>query len=176
MTTTALATRPSELMLAGPLGSLDHYIQAANAIPVLSASEELELAKRFRETNDLDAARRLVTERTAGILLEPIQSMGGMTTATAEYLQGLREICDRTGALLAFDEIQTGVGRTGSWWYGSHPSTRVRPDRITSAKGLGSGVPVAAVIARDEVAAKVKEGDQGTTFGGGPLACAAEEA
>ncbi|MCG3135353.1 MAG: [LysW]-aminoadipate semialdehyde transaminase [Planctomycetes bacterium] len=131
---------------------------------------------RFLPFGDLGAAQRAVTERTAGILLEPIQSMGGMTTATAEYLQGLRDLCDRTGALLAFDEIQTGVGRTGAWWYGSHAETRVRPDVITSAKGLGSGVPVAAVIARDEIAAKVKEGDQGTTFGGGPLACAAVSA
>lgn len=128
----------------------------------------------FLPFGDLAAAEAAVTERTAGILLEPIQSMGGMGTATDEYLQGLRALCDRTGALLCFDEVQTGPARTGRWWYGDHSG--VRPDLITTAKGLGSGVPVGAVIARDEVAAKVKEGDQGTTFGGGPLACAAVEA
>jgi acetylornithine/succinyldiaminopimelate/putrescine aminotransferase len=128
----------------------------------------------FLPFGDLAAAEAAIDGRTAGILLEPIQSMGGMWTATAEYLQGLRAACDRHGALLVFDEVQTGPARTGAWWYGEHFG--VRPDLITTAKGLGSGVPVGAVIARDEVAAKVREGDQGTTFGGGPLACAAVEA
>jgi acetylornithine/succinyldiaminopimelate/putrescine aminotransferase len=128
---------------------------------------------RFLPFGDLAAAEAAISDRTAGVLLEPIQSMGGMWTATAEYLQGLRALCDRHGALLAFDEVQTGPGRTGAWWYGEHFG--VTPDLITTAKGLGSGVPVGAVIARDEVAAKVKEGDQGTTFGGGPLASVAVE-
>ena len=96
-----------------------------------------------------------------------------MWTATGEYLRGLRSLCDERGALLAFDEVQTGPARTGAWWYGEHADIAVRPDLITTAKGLGSGVPIGAVIARDEVSAAVKEGDQGTTFGGGPLACAA---
>lgn len=126
---------------------------------------------RFIPFGDLAAAEAAISARTAGVILEPIQSMGGMRTATGEYLRGLRALCDRHGAVLAFDEVQTGPGRTGAWWYGEHFG--VRPDLITTAKGLGSGVPVGAVIARDEVAAKVKEGDQGTTFGGGPLVCAA---
>ncbi|MCE9638522.1 MAG: aminotransferase class III-fold pyridoxal phosphate-dependent enzyme [Planctomycetes bacterium] len=128
----------------------------------------------FIPFGDLAAAERAITDTAAGILLEPIQSMGGMWTATAEYLRGLRALCDRHGTLLMFDEVQTGPGRTGAWWYGENFD--VQPDVITTAKGLGSGVPVAAVIASDAVAAKVKEGDQGTTFGGGPLACAAVEA
>lgn len=126
---------------------------------------------RFIPFGDLDAARGAVTERTAGVLLEPIQSMGGMHTASDEYVRGLRKLCDETGALLIFDEVQTGPARTGKWWYGDHAG--VVPDIITTAKGLGSGVPVGAMLARDEVSAKIKEGDQGTTFGGGPLACAA---
>lgn len=129
---------------------------------------------RFLPFGDLAAAEAAITERTAGVLLEPIQSMGGMRTATAEYLQGLRAACDRTGALLLFDEIQTGPARTGAWWYGEHFG--VRPDVISTAKGLGSGLPVGAVIVRDEIAAKIREGDHGTTFGGGPLVSAAVEA
>lgn len=129
---------------------------------------------RFIPFGDLAAARAAITERTAGVLFEPIQSMGGMHTATDEYVRGMRKICDDAGALLIFDEVQTGPARTGKWWYGDHAG--VVPDIITTAKGLGSGVPVGAMLAKDEVAAKVKEGDQGTTFGGGPLACAAVEA
>jgi acetylornithine aminotransferase/acetylornithine/N-succinyldiaminopimelate aminotransferase len=126
---------------------------------------------RFIPFGDLDAARAAITEKTAGVLLEPIQSMGGMHTATDDYVRGLRKLCDGTGALLMFDEVQTGPARTGAWWYGDHAG--VVPDIITTAKGLGSGVPVGAMLAKDEISAKVKEGDQGTTFGGGPLACAA---
>jgi len=129
---------------------------------------------RFLPFGDLAAAEAAISARTAGVLLEPIQSMGGMHTATGEHLHGLRDLCDRHGALLLFDEIQTGPARTGAWWYGE--AFGVRPDLISTAKGLGSGLPVGAVIARDEVAAKVREGDQGTTFGGGPLVAAAVEA
>jgi acetylornithine/N-succinyldiaminopimelate aminotransferase len=126
---------------------------------------------RFIPFGDLGAARAAVTEKTAGVLLEPIQSMGGMGTASDDYVRGLRNLCDDTGALLLFDEVQTGPARTGAWWYGDHAG--VVPDIISTAKGLGSGVPIGAMLAKDEISAKVKEGDQGTTFGGGPLACAA---
>ncbi len=125
----------------------------------------------FVPFGDLDALRAVVDDDTASVLLEPIQSMGGMHTASDAYLRGLRELCDERGALLHFDEVQTGPARTGRWWYGEHAG--VVPDLISTAKGLGSGVPVGAVIARDEVAARVKEGDQGTTFGGGMLAAVA---
>jgi len=129
---------------------------------------------RFVPFGDLAALRAAVTERTAAVLFEPIQSMGGLATASDEYLRGVRALCDSVGALLVFDEIQTGLGRTGAMWYGD--AAGVVPDIITTAKGLASGVPIGAMLAKDEVAAKVKEGDQGTTFGGGPLACAAMEA
>jgi len=129
---------------------------------------------RFLPFGDLDALRAAVTERTAAVMFEPIQSMGGVATASDEYVRGVRAICDAVGALLIFDEIQTGLGRTGVMWYGD--AAGVVPDIITTAKGLASGVPIGAMLAKDEISAKVKEGDQGTTFGGGPLACAAMEA
>jgi acetylornithine/succinyldiaminopimelate/putrescine aminotransferase len=128
----------------------------------------------FLPFGDLGALRAAITERTAAVMFEPIQSMGGMASASDEYLRGVRALCDSVGALLIFDEIQTGLGRTGVMWYGD--AAGIVPDLITTAKGLASGVPVGAMLAKDEIAAKVKEGDQGTTFGGGPLACAAMEA
>jgi acetylornithine/succinyldiaminopimelate/putrescine aminotransferase len=123
---------------------------------------------------DLDAARAAVTDATAAVLLEPIQSMGGVKVAPDAYLSGLRELCDERGACLIFDEVQTGPARTGTWWYGEHAG--VTPDLITSAKGLGSGVPVGAVIASDAIGGQVRHGDQGTTFGGGMLAAVAVSA
>ena len=107
----------------------------------------------------------------AGVILEPIQSMAGIKTAAPEWFQALRAKCDASGALLIFDEIQTGMGRLGTpfaaQFYG------VRPDLITSAKGLASGVPMGALLMTAGVASKLKSGDLGSTFGGGPLACAA---
>lgn len=126
---------------------------------------------RFVPFGDLAAVEAAAGPGTASVLLEPIQSMGGMRTATDDYLRGLRGICDRTGALLHFDEVQTGPARTGAWWYGDHAG--VVPDLIATAKGLASGVPAGAVLVRDEIAASIRHGDQGTTFGGGMLACAA---
>jgi acetylornithine/N-succinyldiaminopimelate aminotransferase len=107
----------------------------------------------------------------AAVILEPIQSMAGIKTASREWFQALRVKCDAAGTLLIFDEIQTGMGRLGTpfaaQFYG------VRPDLITSAKGLASGVPMGATLMTAAVAAKLKGGDLGSTFGGGPLACAA---
>lgn len=107
----------------------------------------------------------------AGVILEPIQSMAGIRTASREWFQALRAKCDASGTLLIFDEIQTGMGRLGTpfaaQFYG------VRPDLLTSAKGLASGVPMGALLMTAAVAAKLKGGDLGSTFGGGPLACAA---
>lgn len=125
----------------------------------------------FVPFGDLDAVVAMVDETTAGVLLEPIQSMGGLCTAPDSYFRGLRELCDRTGALLMFDEVQTGPGRTGGWWYGS--PIGVTPDVISTAKGLASGVPAGAVLVRDTVSERIGYGDQGTTFGGGMLAAAA---
>lgn len=145
--------------------SLGHYLSDyAPGVP----------GHRFIPFGDMNAAREAVDGETASVLLEPIQSMGGMQTATEEYLRGLRRLCDQRGALLHFDEVQTGPARTGAWWYGDHAG--VVPDLISTAKGLGSGVPVGAVLVADDVAARVEHGDQGTTFGGGMLAAAAVSA
>ena len=127
----------------------------------------------FVPFGDADAAEAALAGRTdiAALILEPIQSMAGCTTAPAAYFERLRAACDRAGALLIFDEVQTGVGRTGT--FSISESLGVRPDLITLAKSLGSGIPVGAVLASDAVAAHVKTGDQGTTFGGGMVAMAA---
>jgi acetylornithine/N-succinyldiaminopimelate aminotransferase len=115
-----------------------------------------------------------ITERTAAVVVEPIQGVGGAFDVGAEYLKALRQRCDATGAVLIFDEVQCGVGRTGypfaANMYG------VTPDMITTAKALGNGFPCAAVMMSDKVAAAVKMDALGTTFGAGPLACAAIEA
>ena len=120
---------------------------------------------------DLDALAAADFSAIAGVILEPIQSMAGIKTATRPWFEALRAKCDASGTLLIFDEIQTGMGRLGvpfaAQFYG------VRPDFMTSAKGLASGVPMGALLMTATVAAKLKGGDLGSTFGGGPLACAA---
>ncbi len=127
----------------------------------------------FVPFGDLAAVEAVLAARddVAAVLLEPIQSMAGITVAPKRYFAGLRALCDRHGALLIFDEVQTGVGRTGTFSISEHLG--VAPDLITLAKSLGSGVPVGAVLASEEIAAGVQVGDQGTTFGGGMLAMAA---
>jgi acetylornithine aminotransferase/acetylornithine/N-succinyldiaminopimelate aminotransferase len=107
-------------------------------------------------------------------MLEPIQSMAGVREAAPEFFVALRRLCDERGMLLIFDEVQTGVGRTGAWFFaGSEAAGNVVPDVVTLAKALGSGVPVGACLTTDDVAAQIKENDLGTTFGGGMLAMAA---
>lgn len=130
----------------------------------------------FVPFGDIDAAVSALEGRTdvAAMILEPIQSMAGVYDAPPAYFAALREACDRTGALLIYDEVQTGVGRTGT--FSISESLGVKPDLITLAKSLGNGVPVGAVLVSDALAAGVKTGDQGTTFGGGMLAMAAVEA
>jgi acetylornithine/succinyldiaminopimelate/putrescine aminotransferase len=125
----------------------------------------------FVPFGDLAAAEAAVGPSTAAVILEPIPSMGGVRVAPAAYYRGLRRLCDERGALLVFDEVQTGLGRTGRMWAGDHFG--VRPDLHALAKGIASGVPCGAVLFREGVAARVKAGDHGSTFGGGPLACAA---
>ena len=110
----------------------------------------------------------------AALILEPMQSMAGVAEAPARFYQAVRAVCDRTGTVLVFDEVQTGVGRTGRFTYGEHVG--VTPDLISLAKSLGAGVPVGAVLVSEAIAASVRPGDQGTTFGGGMLAMAAVEA
>ncbi len=120
---------------------------------------------------DLAALEAADFSDIAGVILEPIQSMAGVKTAAADWFWALRAKCDAAGALLIFDEVQTGMGRLGTpfaaQFYGA------RPDLITSAKGLASGVPMGALLVTAAVAARLKGGDLGSTFGGGPLACAA---
>ncbi len=120
--------------------------------------------------NDLQAAEAAVDpQKTAGILVEPIQAEGGINVADEDYLRGLRELCDRRGLLLIFDEVQTGMGRTGKLFAYEHYG--VAPDIMTLAKALGGGLPLGAMLAREDVAASFKPGSHASTFGGNPLAC-----
>lgn len=128
----------------------------------------------FLPFNDAGAAERAIQPDCAAVIVEPIQSMGGVRVMTEEFARTLRRRCDETGALLLFDEIQTAPARTGARFFGERYG--VAPDIATMAKGIGAGVPCAAVVARASAARDVKPGDQGTTFGGGPLACAAIDA
>ncbi len=122
---------------------------------------------------DLEAAKEAVGPQTAAILVEPIQGEGGVNPAPEGFLEGLRELCDEIGALLIFDEVQSGAGRTGHLF--AYQNTSVAPDVLTSAKGLGGGFPVGAVLAKEECAA-LTPGTHGSTFGGNPLAMAAVKA
>ncbi len=126
------------------------------------------------EFGNIESVRELADEETAAIMLEPIQSMAGVTEAAPEFFRELREICDEYGIVLIFDEVQTGVGRTGNWFFsGSALADYVEADIITLAKSLGSGVPVGACLVNEHIASKIKINDLGTTFGGGMLAMAA---
>ena len=126
------------------------------------------------EFGNLESVRAIADKETAAIMLEPIQSMAGVTEAAPEFFKGLREICDEYGIILIFDEVQTGIGRTGNWFFGgSSLADFVEPDIITLAKSLGSGVPVGACLVNDCIADVIKTNDLGTTFGGGMLAMAA---
>ena len=123
---------------------------------------------------DLVAAERAIDGETAAFIIEPVQGEGGVNVAPEGYLRGLRELCDRSGALLILDEIQTGVGRTGRMFALEHDE--VVPDVITLGKGLGGGFPIGAFLCTEAVAATVKPGDHGGTYVGNPLACAAANA
>lgn len=126
------------------------------------------------EFGNLDSVRALADKETAAIMLEPIQSMAGVTEAAPEFFIGLREICDEHGIALIFDEVQTGIGRTGNWFFsGSDLAGKTEADIITLAKSLGSGVPVGACLVSERISGSIKTNDLGTTFGGGMLAMAA---
>ncbi|HKB68440.1 MAG TPA: aspartate aminotransferase family protein [Pyrinomonadaceae bacterium] len=126
------------------------------------------------EFGDIESARAVADESVATIMLEPIQSMAGVRMASADYYQALRELCDERGIVLIYDEVQTGVGRTGDWFFaGSEAGSKVVPDIITLAKALGSGIPVGACLVTEKISASIKENDLGTTFGGGMIAMAA---
>ena len=120
---------------------------------------------------NIEELEKMMSAKTCAVMLETIQGEGGVHVPTAEYLKRVRELCDEHGALLIFDEIQSGMGRTGKLFAYEHFG--VKPDIVTLAKGLAGGVPIGAFIVTDEVAGAFHAGDHGTTFGGNPLACAA---
>ncbi|HEX8160344.1 MAG TPA: aminotransferase class III-fold pyridoxal phosphate-dependent enzyme [Pyrinomonadaceae bacterium] len=126
------------------------------------------------EFGSIESVAALADERVAAVMLEPVQSMAGVREAAPEFFRALRGLCDERGMLLIFDEVQTGVGRTGGWFFsGSEAAGGVVPDVVTLAKALGSGVPVGACLTTGAVASAIRENDLGTTFGGGMLAMAA---
>ncbi|WMJ87742.1 aspartate aminotransferase family protein [Anaerocolumna sp. MB42-C2] len=125
----------------------------------------------FADFNNLDSIKEKITDKTCAILVEPVQGEGGVYPAEKQFLIGLRNLCDELDILLIFDEIQCGMGRTGSMF--AYQGYGVKPDIITSAKALGCGVPVGAFAATDKVAAAFEPGDHGTTYGGNPFATAA---
>ncbi|MBK8811720.1 MAG: aminotransferase class III-fold pyridoxal phosphate-dependent enzyme [Acidobacteria bacterium] len=123
---------------------------------------------------DIESVRAVADNETAAVMLEPIQSMAGVIEAAPDFFRDLRAVCDEFGMILIFDEVQTGVGRTGNWFFGgSELAGGVEPDIITLAKSLGSGIPVGACLVNDRISSAVKTNDLGTTFGGGMLAMAA---
>lgn len=121
--------------------------------------------------NDIQALEDMMSGSTAAVMLEPIQGEGGVHVPDTEYLQKVRELCDKYNAVLIFDEIQSGIGRSGKFF--AYEAFGVKPDVVTLAKGLAGGVPIGAFITTDKVAAALHAGDHGSTFGGNPLACAA---
>ncbi|MFT8244762.1 aspartate aminotransferase family protein [Roseomonas sp. BN140053] len=123
---------------------------------------------------NMNAVRDAIGPNTAAIMIEPIQGEGGVRPADLRFLQELRRTCDEFGLLLALDEVQTGMGRTGKLW--AHQWAGIEPDVMSSAKGIGGGFPLGAILAKEAVAEHLKPGTHGTTYGGNPLACAAGNA
>lgn len=132
--------------------------------------EPLVPGVRFAPFNDVAAAQAAITEQTCAVIVEPVQGEGGVTPATTEFLQALRQRCDETGALLIFDEVQCGVGRTGHIW--AHQGYGVEPDIMSAAKPLAGGLPMGAILLTDKVAQAIQPGDHGSTFAGGPFVSA----
>jgi acetylornithine aminotransferase/acetylornithine/N-succinyldiaminopimelate aminotransferase len=154
--------------------------RTADAISATFLGKYREIGKpnvpghRQAEFGDIDSVSGVADESVAAIMLEPIQSMAGVRSAPPSFYRALRELCDERGIVLIYDEVQTGVGRTGEWFFaGSRAGDEVVPDIVTLAKALGSGVPVGACLVTDKIASHIKENDLGTTFGGGMIAMAA---
>lgn len=126
---------------------------------------------KFAKYNNLDSVKELVSDKTCAIIFETVQGEGGVYPAEPEFIEGVRKLCDERGILLILDEIQCGMGRTGSMF--AYQQYGVKPDIVTVAKALGCGVPVGAFLASEDVAKALVPGDHGTTYGGNPLACAA---
>ena len=126
---------------------------------------------RYAAMDDVDGVAQLIDDETCAIMIEPIQGEGGVRIPNVEFLRSLRRLCDENGLLLIFDEVQTGMGRTGTWF--GYQQTDVQPDVLTMAKGLAGGVACGALIARDEYAGDLRPGMHASTFGGNSLAMAA---
>jgi acetylornithine/N-succinyldiaminopimelate aminotransferase len=126
------------------------------------------------EYNNLESVKELISDKTCAIMIEPLQGEGGIVSPTDEFIQGVRDLCDEHNALLIFDEVQTGAGRLGSLY--AYMDLDVTPDILTSAKGLGGGIPIGAMLTTTEIAKHLKIGTHGSTYGGNPLACAVGEA
>lgn len=151
--------------------------RTADAISATALGKYRELGRPnvpghlFAEFGEARSVEKIADETVAAVMLEPIQSMAGVREAKEYFFRALRRLCDQRGMLLIFDEVQTGIGRTGDWFFaGSTAADGVVPDIVTLAKALGSGVPVGACLTTKAVAAKIKENDLGTTYGGGMLA------
>jgi acetylornithine/N-succinyldiaminopimelate aminotransferase len=128
----------------------------------------------FAGFNNLDSARQAITERTCAVIVEPVQGEGGVTPATPEFLAGVRARCDEVGALLIFDEVQCGLGRTGTLW--AYEGYEVTPDIMTLAKPLAGGLPMGAILLTQTVANVMQPGDHASTFAAGPLVCSVARA
>ena len=126
---------------------------------------------RFVPFGKIERAQEAVTEKTAAVIVEPVQGEGGVYVAPDGYLKALRDLCDEKGAVLVFDEVQTGFGRTGRMWASQH--WNIVPDIMCVSKAMGGGMPIGATIAKDEVMDSLEIGEHSSTFGGNPLACAA---
>ena len=124
----------------------------------------------YADYNDISSVKKLINENTAAIMLEPIQGEGGIHPADQDFLAEIRQICDREGILLVFDEVQSGIGRTGTFF--AYQSYGITPDIVTMAKGLGGGFPIGAMLATNRAATGFAPGDHASTFGGNPLATA----
>ena len=126
------------------------------------------------EYNNLESVKALISDKTCAVVMEPLQGEGGIISPTDEFVKGVRELCNEHNALLVFDEVQTGVGRTGDLY--AYMGLGVTPDILTTAKALGGGFPIGAMITTTEIAKHLKIGTHGSTYGGNPLACAVAEA
>lgn len=149
-------------------------------LAMISASGQIKLQAGYEPLmpgfvsvpyDDLGAMEKAITAETIGVMIEPVQGEGGVRVPRPDYLPGLRRLCDDRGLLLILDEVQTGIGRTGRLF--AHEHAGVAPDILTTAKGLGNGFPIGAVLATERVAAAFTPGSHAATFGGNPLACAA---
>ncbi|MEY8200499.1 MAG: aspartate aminotransferase family protein [Colwellia sp.] len=126
------------------------------------------------EYNNLESLKALISDKTCAVMIEPLQGEGGIVSPTDEFIKGVRALCDQHNALLIFDEVQTGVGRLGELY--AYMDLGITPDILTSAKGLGGGFPIGAMLTTTEIAKHLKIGTHGSTYGGNPLACAVSEA